>query len=452
MKYLDIDIEIKNIPLLDETFVPISLFCREFQKTAKKPISICVERDKGQIAVYDTFITGENQAADRFYIEKTVKTLLWVKGGYRVTICGDEDIAGYIEEVYSKDGRKAFDNQFMAKVYEHEFEVISLPLSGKPIQNEQSMQIGGNVTGCRIGFDAGGSDRKVSAVIDGTPVYSEEVVWHPKTMSDPEYHFHGIVSAFKTAAGKMPKVDSIGVSSAGIYIGNRTMVASLFLQVPEDAFEEKVKDIYIRAAKEIGDVPLKVVNDGDVTALAGAIELSDNNILGIAMGTSEAGGFVDKSGNITGWLNELAFVPIDISETATLDEWSGDTGCGGKYFSQDGVIKLAANAGIDFAAGLSPGEKLKVVQGMIEHDDPRAPGIFKSIGCYLGHTLPYYHEFYGFKHVLLLGRTMSGEGGDLIVSTAKQVLAEEYPECSFNIHVPDENNRRVGQSVAAASL
>jgi hypothetical protein len=222
--------------------------------------------------------------------------------------------------------------------------------------------------------------------------------------------------------------------------------------VPQDLFDQKVKDIYIRAAKEIGDVPLQVINDGDVTALAGAMELSANSVLGIAMGTSEAGGFVDHNGNITGWLNELAFVPVDVSEHAMEDEWSGDIGCGVKYFSQDGAIKLAENAGIVFESGLTPGEKLKVIQEMFESNDPRTLDIFRGIGCYLGHTLPYYQEFYHFEQVLLLGRVMSGEGGNIIVEYAKKVLKEEYPECSFKLHIPDEKNRRVGQSVAAASL
>ena len=452
MKHLGIDINIKNIPVLDKKFLPMSLFRREFLKSAAIPVSICVERDNGQRAVYDTFITGKNKAADQYYIERTVKTLLWIKGGYKITICGDSGIAAHIKETYGKNGRQAFDNRFMSRVYEREFEVISLPLSEKPIQNEQSKPIGGNLAGCRIGFDAGGSDRKVSAVIDGNPVYSEEVVWHPKTTSDPDYHFDGIVSALKTAAEKMPRVDAIGVSSAGIYINNRTMVASLFLKVPEDLFDQKVRDIYIRAAKEIGDVPLIVVNDGDVTALAGAMELSSNNVLGIAMGTSQAGGFVDSAGNITGWLNELAFAPVDVCDDAMQDEWSGDIGCGVKYFSQDGVIKLAENAGIVLPGSMTPGEKMKSVHDMLKGNDPQAFDIFRSIGCYLGHTLPYYKEFYGFDHVLLLGGVMSGEGGDIIVSTATQVLKEEYQACSFDIHVPDGKSRRVGQSVAAASL
>ncbi len=327
MEHLGIKISIKNHPALDKQFFPMSLFNREFLKLAKKPVSVCVERAHGLCAVYDTYITGENETADRFYMERLVKTLLWIKGGYRVTLCGDDGLAEYLNEVYSGRGKRAFDNEFMARIYERAFEVLSKPLSEKPVQNERSEPVGGNFSGCRIGFDAGGSDRKVSAVIDGKPVYSEEVVWYPKTMSDPEYHYGEIVSALKTAASKMPRVDAVGISSAGIYIDNRTAAASLFLKVPPDAFDRQVRDIYIRTAKEIGEVPLRVINDGDVTALAGAMELSENNVLGIAMGTSEAGGFVDENGNITGWLNELAFVPVDVCENSMRDEWSGDIGC-----------------------------------------------------------------------------------------------------------------------------
>jgi len=119
---------------------------------------------------------------------------------------------------------------------------------------------------------------------------------------------------------------------------------------------------------------------------------------------------------------------------------------------QDGVIKLALNAGIALDAAATPGEKLKAVQGMLSDGDSRAADVFRSIGCYLGHTLPYYWSFYRFRHVLLLGRVMSGEGGNIIIETAKAVLAEEYPDCGFNLHIPDEQNRRIGQSVAAASL
>ena len=454
MNFLGIEIKMLNKPVYDPGFIPMSLFNREFLKLATKPIAICVERNSGLRTVYNTHITGTNHMADRYYVERMVKYLLWARGGYKVIICGDEALASYIKEAYSPTGKYAFDNTTMARVYEQPFEVIGLPLSQTPKENEQSNPVGGKTDGCRIGFDAGGSDRKVSAVIDGEAVFSEEVVWHPKITPDPDYHFEGIVSAMKTAASKMPRVDSIGVSSAGIYINNRTMLASLFLKVSPEDFNAKVKDIYIRAAKEIGNAPLAVVNDGDVTALVGAMEFNDNNVLGIAMGTSEAGGYVDENCHIKGWLNELAFCPVDASPDAMRDEWSGDTGCGVKYFSQDGVIKLAKNAGISFDAAMSPGEKLKQVQDMMDMPKHKAmiQDIYRSVGCYLGHTLPYYWDLYGFKHVLLLGRVMSGEGGNIILDVAKKVIAQEYKEYKFNIHTPDEKARRVGQSVAAASL
>ncbi|MCL2698989.1 MAG: ROK family protein [Defluviitaleaceae bacterium] len=452
MNFLGIPIEIKNLPPLDPGFIPLGAFVKGFLSTAKKPIAIAMYRNDGLVSVYKTKVHGTPGMADadKYYIERLVKFLLWQKGGAEVVIYGDKTLADFASGVYGADGN--FDAEMMSRIYEREFTIRAGDIEDIPAENERPIRIGGQMDGCRIGFDAGGSDRKVSAVIDGSAVYSEEVVWHPKTNADPAYHYDGILSAFRTAASFMPRVDAIGVSSAGAYVGNRTMAASLFLSVPKELFDSHVKDIYIRAAKAIGDVPLVVANDGDVTALAGAMELKENNILGIAMGTSQAGGYIDGDGNITGWLNELAFVPVDCQPDAMVDEWSGDKGCGVKYFSQDGVIKLAPRAGIALDENASPAEKLKTVQALTEKGDAGAKQIFESIGVYLAHTLPLYAMFYDMKHVLLLGRVMSGDGGAAIVDTAKRVLAEEYPGLDLNLHLPDENSRRVGQSVAAASL
>lgn len=455
MKHLGIEVNIEQIPPLDPEFIPLGKFNEAFLKTANEPFDIAVERSGGQMAVYRTFVHGtpERFEADVYYIDRLIKTLLWMKGGFRIYLAGNSGICDAMKDHYSVNGSRAFDFTYMGDVFEHPFEVVQI--DKVPEEKSISQAIGRHLDGCRIGFDAGGSDRKVSAVIDGESVYSEEVVWFPKTNADPDYHYDGIVSALKSAAEHLPRVDAVGISSAGIYIGNRTMSASLFLQVPKDLFDQKVKDIYIRAVTDtFGNVPYAVVNDGDVSALAGAMSLDDNNVLGIAMGTSEAVGYVDKDGNITGWLNELAFVPVDASPTAMADEWSGDIGCGVKYFSQDSVIKLAPAAGIALAEQLSPAEKLKFIQNLMEQADPRAAKIYESIGVYLAHTLALYHHFYGYRHVLLLGRVMSGKGGDLLLETCKNALAKEYPEVDkqINIALPDEKFRRVGQSVAAASL
>ena len=456
MKLYGLDIPVKNAPVLDTGYVPMAAFCRAFDKSAAggKDIAVAVERNQGQMAVRHFRIHGtpEMAEADRVYVDRTVKMLLWAYGGYKVFICGDDGMARVIKDAYQPGGSREFDADFMSRVYEKPFEVVALPLDKTPAEKTLAQSVGRHLDGCRIGFDAGGSDRKVSAVVDGVPVYSEEVVWFPKTNADPDYHYEGILSAFRTAASKMPRVDAIGVSSAGIYVDNRAMVASLFLKVPRDLFDQKVKDIYIRAAKELGDIPLEVANDGDVTALAGAMSLEENRVLGIAMGTSEAAGYVDTDGNITGWLNELAFAPVDLQDDAMVDEWSGDKGCGVKYFSQDSVIKLAPRAGIALDESLSPAEKLKVVQKEMEEGRESARDIYRSIGVYLGHALAYYAMYYSIAHVLLLGRVMSGEGGDLVIAEARRVLDEEYPEyAAMELHLPDEKIRRVGQSVAAAS-
>ena len=455
MNHLGIEVSVKHSPELDPGFLPLGKFFQAFLKDAKKPLGVAVERAGGEVAVYHTFIHGtpEMAQADRYYVDRLIKTMLWYMGGFKVYICGDKDIFEAMKATWCAGGQRSFDAEFMSNVYEKPFEVVFCDALPAEYSNPQA--VGRHLGGCRIGFDAGGSDRKVSAVIDGEPVFSEEVVWHPKTTSDPDYHYDGIVAALKSAAAHMPRVDAVGVSSAGIYIENRTMVASLFLKVSKEDFDAKVKDIYIRAITDtFGDVPYVVANDGDVSALAGAMSLEENNIMGIAMGTSEAVGYVDQNGNITGWLNELAFAPVDANPAAMEDEWSGDIGCGVKYFSQDGVIKLAPAAGINLSPDLSPAEKLKEVQKIMESPNSPAEAIYRSIGVYLGHSLALYHHFYGFKHVLLLGRVMSGKGGDIILDTCRQVLADEYPELSGKIipTLPDEKARRVGQSVAAASL
>ena len=443
----------KYVPSLEPSFMPMALKLKEFKEKGSVPFAICVERNKGYRYRYDLNVLPGESAENEEMIERVIKSILWVVGGYKIYLGGNEALVKKMQEVFSLEGARKFDVDFMAKVYDKKFEVIACSYDEVPASVDASLPAGGNLDGCRIGFDAGGSDRKVSAVIDGEVVYSEEVVWFPKINSDPQYHYEGILDSFKRAAAKMPRVDAIGVSSAGIYIDNEVRVASLFIKVGEEDFNKTVRQMYINCAKEIGNVPLEVANDGDVTALAGAMELNDGCVLGIAMGTSEAAGYINKEGNLNGWLSELAFVPVDYNKGAMVDEWSGDYGCGVKYFSQDGVIKLAGFAGIELDESLSPAEKLKVVQGLMKEGSPKAREIYENIGTYLGYSLAYYSEFYDIKYLLLLGRVTSGDGGLIVVDKANEVLKNEFPHLAdMKIMMPDENSRRVGQSIAAASL
>ena len=357
MQYLGVSYDMKHVPELDPGFIPFGVWMNSYLEGAKQPIAIAVERDKGQVSVRRTYIHGtpEMREADYRYVERFVKFLLWSIGGFKVSVCGCSELTKRLQKAYTPEGARAFDYDFFQKLYEQELQIIDLPLEACPESNETPKPIGGHLDGCRIGFDAGGSDRKVSAVIDGECVYSEEVVWHPKKNPDPNYQYEGILDSFRTAASKMPRVDAIGVSSAGVFIGNAPMISSIFYCVPRDRWDE-VKTVFDRAAAEIGDVPIVVANDGDVSALAGAMGMGCGSIMGLAMGTSEAVGYVDKDKNVLGWISELAFAPVDLNEDAMQDEWSTDFGVGCKYFSQDSVNKLAPRAGIELDENLTPAE------------------------------------------------------------------------------------------------
>ncbi|MFN2198052.1 MAG: ROK family protein [Anaerolineales bacterium] len=446
-------------PVLDDHFQPAVLAHQAFNQAVSgiaEPLVIGLERDAGRISRYETSVFPEDHpqaSANLPIVERILKFLLWQRGGYRIYVGGPPSIGTYLAKLYAPAGARRFDRQFMSEqVYGQPFAVIPCSPGEVPPANESGKSLGRHFEGCRIGFDLGASDRKVSAVIDGRVVYSEEVIWEPRSHADPAYHYQEIMAALHAAAAHMPRVDAIGGSSAGIYIDDQPMVASLFRSVPAERYHE-VRDLFLRIRREMG-IPLEVINDGDVTALAGSISLNDTGILGIAMGSSEAAGYVDQAGHLKGWLNELAFAPVDYSAEAPVDEWSNDIGCGSTYFSQQCIFRLAPRAGIHIPTGITDAERLEVVQEHLARGLPGARDIWQSMGIYLGYTIPHYAEFYDFKHLLILGRCTSGQGGKLILEEANRVLHTEFPELAqrIDIQLPDEKSRRVGQAVAAASL
>jgi predicted NBD/HSP70 family sugar kinase len=447
-------------PPLDPGFRPISLGNRRYQQTVataitKVPLAIALERNEGRVSVFETEILpagSGSDAATRRYVERLVKFLLWQIGGWKVIVGGPREIGGFIARTYSSTGARAFDVKLMEQVYEKTFAVETVDCAKTPVARESSVALGGHLDGCRIGFDLGASDYKLAAVNNGEAVFTKEIPWDPRPQSDPDWHYRKINEGLKLAAKHLPRVDAIGGSSAGIYIDNKVMVASLFRGVPQELFAQRVKPMFLNLRQE-WDVPFEVANDGDVTALAGAMSLRENGVLGVAMGSSQAAGFLDAQGRITGWLNELAFAPVDYNPLAAADEWSGDIGCGVQCFSQQAVVRLAPAAGIELPPD-HPAEQLKFVQELHQKGDPRPPKIFETIGVYLGYALAHYADMYDFRHLLVLGRVTSGAGGDLIVQKAKEVLRTDFPELAqkLSLHLPDEKSKRVGQAVAAASL
>jgi len=365
-------------------------------------------------------------------------------------------VADAVAAVYSADGARAFDFRLLGeKVYRKPFEFVAVEWSDLPVANESVISLGGHLNGCRIGFDLGGSDRKCAAVIDGEVVFSEEVEWDPYFQSDPQYHLDGIQHSLERAAAHLPRVDAIGGSAAGVYVNNEARVGSLFRGVPDDVFESRVRRLFFEVQEKWGGVPFEIVNDGEVTALAGSMASGDTGVLGVAMGTSEAVGFVTPNGNITTWLNELAFAPIDYRPDAPADEWSGGVGVGAQYLSQQAVGRLATSEhGFDFPEEMSLPDRLKEVQKVTDAGDSKGEQIFETIGRYFGYAVAHYADFYDIRQVLALGRVTSGAGGDILLRETKHVLETEFPELveSIGFRTPGEKEKRHGQAVAAASL
>ena len=450
-------------PPLDPAFRPAVLANRAFEGDVAHsgkpvPVQLALERGDGAVSRFETAVLPADhpRATGNFrYLERFVKFLLWSRGGWRVHYAGPPELGHQLQRHYLESAIGRFDANLMGnKIYERPFTVVIGPPQALPPNREASAPLGRHWNGCRIGFDLGASDRKVAAVVEGATVFSEEMAWDPRSHTDPQWHFDQVMDSLRRAAAHLPRVDAIGGSSAGVYVNNHVQVASLFRGVPEDLFRARVRNLFLEIKKAWHDIPLEVVNDGEVTALAGAMALNDQGVLGIALGSSQAAGYVNREGNITSWLNELAFAPVDYHPAAPVDEWSGDLGCGAQYFSQQCVGRLLPAAGIEAPAHLPLPEKLVFVQDLMAKGDERAARIYRTIGVYLGYATAHYADFYDFKHLLILGRVTTGPGGELIIQEARRVLQEEFPgrAASLALHLPSEKEKRHGQAMAAASL
>ena len=316
-------------PPLDVPFSPIALGNRAYEQAVREAretdeVGFALERNQGRVSVRRMRILRHGHEEETLrYLERTVKFLLWQIGGWKLTLAAPSSIASALAGIYSQSGARSFDTHLMAQAYGRPFEVHLTSLDRLPVALESGTPLGGHLDGCRIGFDLGASDYKLSAVQEGKAVFTTEIPWDPRVQPDPEWHFQKIQEGLRQAASHLPRVDAIGGSSAGIILDNEVRVASLFRSVPPDLFQQKARTLFHRLRAEWG-VPLEVANDGDVTALAGGMSLGVKAILGIAMGSSLAAGWLDSEGRIGGWLNELAFAPVDYHPSAPADEWSGD--------------------------------------------------------------------------------------------------------------------------------
>jgi len=403
-----------------------------------------------------------------------IQEMIWQRSASGLQLAGPPKQCEALKAAFSPGGAYEYEILSMPNVCgtpEKPFEVKIVDAKDLPAYKDTPQEMGKDASGCRLAFDLGKSDIKTVAVKDGEVVYSKETEWDV-TNPDPDYHYKAIVDALNIAKAELPKVDAVGGSATGTVSGdNEATWCDIFPNVPPDVYKAKVVDIFKRMAKEVaGDVPLKVINDGEVTALAAVQKIGKGNILGISMGSSEGGGYANKDGNLNGWINEMCYIKLDLNPEAPTDPWTKGChrGISHMYLGQRGATKLAAKAGVQVPENYvyphpdmctikheDHAQCLKLIQKAMADpaQEPQVRKLYETVGVYLGYGLAQYCEFYPINHVMILGRVSKGSGGDLMLDVAKKVLMSEFPQFGhIQFHTADDHFKAVGQCIAAAAL
>merc|ERR1712070_624656 len=415
---------------------------------------------------------GSEEAEASIYLAGVlIQEMMWQRSGSELLLAGPPGICEAVAADFREGGRYEFEIKSMPNVCgtpERPFLVNIVGAGDLPEARDTPQVCGKDASGCRLAFDLGKSDIKVVAVKDNEVVYSKETEWDV-TNPDPQYHFDAIVAAMQLGKEALPQIDAIGGSATGTVSGaNEATWCDIFPNVPPDVYKEKVVDIFKRIAKEVaGDVPLKVINDGEVTALAAVQKISKGNVMGISMGSSEGGGYANADGNLTGWINELCYIKLDMNPSAPTDPWTkgAHRGISHMYLGQRGATKNAhkicevpenykyPHPDMCTIKHEDHAQCLKLVQQAMKDNPDKASDLYRTCGVYLGYGLAQYCEFYKIDHVMILGRVSKGAGGDLMLKTAGEVLETEFPELpKIQFHTADDHFKAVGQCIAAAAL
>jgi len=464
---------------LDPNFSPLVLGKRQYMLATKD----CADELQWALPRADgcgrytlkVFPEGHEDIEASIYLAGVlIQEMLWQRSASELLLAGPPAICEALSKAFAEGGAYEFEASSMPNVCgtpANPFGVKIVAVADLPEAKDTPQVCGKDANGCRLAFDLGKSDIKVVAVKDNEVLYSKETEWDV-TNPDPDYHYEAIKAAMQLGKDALPQIDAIGGSATGTVSGNNEATwCDIFPNVPPDVYKEKVVNIFQRLAKDLaGDVPLKVINDGEVTALAAVQKIKAGNVMGISMGSSEGGGYANSDGNLLGWINELCYMKLDLNPLAPRDPWSkgAHTGLSHMYLGQRGATKLAAKAGVEGKEELmyphpemctirheNHAQCLKLIQKAMTDpaSEPQCRKLYETVGVYLGYGLAQYCEFYKIDHVMILGRVSKGVGGDLMLAVAKSVLEKEFPEyAGIQFHTADDHFKAVGQCIAAAAL
>jgi len=468
---------------LDPDFSPLYLGKKQYLQATKN----CTDKLKwalprpggcgrGELPVFPE--GHKNCDASVYMASVLINNMMWERAAASLELSGPAWMTASMVAAYTTDGPCSFEVKNMPNACgtpDTPFGVTVVAAKDLSKAKETPSKCGTEANGSRLAFDLGKSDIKVVVVKDNEVLYSKETEWDV-TNVDPDYHFNAIKAAMEIGKAELEKtgskIEAIGGSATGAISANSEATwCDCFPNVPPDVYQEKVVNIFHRLRDALAPgVPLKVINDGEVTALAAYSKLGGKgNILGISMGSSEGGGYANKDGDLLGWINELCFLKLDLNPEAPHDPWTKGThsGISHMYLGQRGATKLAKAGGIEAPENqLWPhpdmctikhdnhAQCLKLIQKAMTDPakEPQARKIYETVGVYLGYGLCQYLDHYRIDHLMILGRVSKGAGGDIMLEVAKSVLAKEKPKVKIEFHTADDHFKAVGQCIAAAAL
>jgi len=466
---------------LDPNFSPLILGKRQYLEatkacTDKLEWALVRSDGVGRYALPVFPDDSEDAPASVYLAGVLIQEMIWCRSGHTLLLHGPPKICAEVAASFETGGQYEFEATSMPNVCGTPETAFVVRVVGSieelPEGLDSPQPCGKEADGCRLAFDLGKSDIKTVAVKDGEVLDSKETEWDV-TNPDPQYHFDAILKEMKNTSKCLPRIDAIGGSATGTISGdNGATWCDIFPNVPADVYKEKVVDIFRRLAVEMGgpDCPLKVINDGEVTALAAVQKIRQGNVMGISMGSSEGGGYANADGNLLGWINELCYLRLDLNPDAPTDPWTkgAHTGISHMYLGQRAPTRLAVKTGIELPENYqyphpdmctirheTHAQCLKLVQAGLKDPatEEAVKQLYETVGVYLGYALAQYCEFYQIDHVMILGRVSKGAGGDLMLATAKKVLETEFPEyAGIQFHTADDHFKAVGQCIAAAAL
>lgn len=422
---------------------PITEWHRRYRSAAPGSgrFAVRFERPDRASLCFRTGLVGSASPELVRYVRTYVHNRLWAAGARRVVVDCGPDLFAALKSCFDPGGQYYHQAEMMSRVYRGPFEIVRGPVVDRSDEGSGVPAQGDPKRGRHIGVDLGGSDVKVVAMRDGELLHHEKMDWRPRGMMRGRQVLDVVEDMVGRAlsAARLGRIDGIGLSTAGIVVGNRVVVSGIFSGLAAEEFDGWVAPMGAKLSRAFGGAPTQVAHDGDMTPLWAYVHMGIKRVLGLSLGTGLGAGFVDEHGQVSGMLCEVGKTILDMDAEAPEHIYNKTRGAALHYCSQNAVFRLAEGAGIALDHVDMLAEKLRRVQALVDSGDRSATAVFEAVGRDLAVAVAEFHDYFHMAHVVLVGRVTAGRGGEILLASADAALKRDFPEVAdeVRLHVPD---------------